>query len=84
MRTREELREWLCGEIVDVMDSYDCNEDSARQHIRDMLVEGQDSYSDVTDDEVPVVLRLIESGRKSGKKGKTTKPKNRHSWNRNS
>lgn len=68
MRTVKQLREWVCAEIVDVMDCYDNTENEARQHIQDMIEEDQDSYSDVSDEERPIVLRLLRAGAKAGSK----------------
>lgn len=59
MRTKRELRFWLDAEIQDVMDSYDNTEDEAREHIADMLSEGQDSYGDLDDADARIVLRML-------------------------
>lgn len=60
MRTKKQLRLWLQSEIEDVMDSYDNTREEAIEHIYNMLTEGQDSYSDVNEEEIKIILGIIK------------------------
>ena len=59
MRTKQELRCWLDAEIQDVMDSYDNTEAEAREHVADMITEGQDSYGDLDEHDARIMLGIL-------------------------
>jgi hypothetical protein len=61
MRTKKQLHLWLQSEIEDVMDSYDNTREEAIEHIYNMLTEGQDSYSDVNEEEIKIILGIIKN-----------------------